>query len=148
MRRTWIAMALSVLALGVVAGCGGDDDDGGGADATTEQPAPAPADTGAEETAPAEEEPAGGGQTVTADETEIAWQPDELTAEAGSVTIMLENPSQIPHNVTIEETGDASETITDGTTSVTTELEAGEYTYFCSVGNHRQLGMEGMLTVE
>ncbi len=27
-------------------------------------------------------------------------------------------------------------------------LEAGEYEFYCTIGSHRQLGMEGRLTVE
>lgn len=147
--KKWMALLMSVLALGLVAaGCGDDDDDdenGNGA-ATTEQPAPA--DTGAaEETAPA------GGEelTLTASESEISWEPNELSAPAGEVTITLTNPSpQIPHNVALEGGGanEQGETVTGGDTStVTAELEPGEYTYFCSVGDHRQT-MEGTLTVE
>ena len=150
--KKWMALVMSMLALGlVVAGCGGDDDDenGDGA-ATTEQTAPAetaPADTGTE----TETEAAGGGALqVTADETAIAWEPTELSAPAGSVTITLDNPSQTqPHNIVLEGVEDgSSDTITDSSTEVTAELEAGEYTYFCSVGGHRQQGMEGTLTVE
>lgn len=143
--KKWMALLMSVLALGLVAaGCGDDDDDDdGGAAETTEQPAPA--DTG-----PADTAPAGGELELTASETEISWEPNELSAAAGAVTITLNNPSpQIPHNVTIEGVDEgASETVMNDTTSVTTELEAGEYTYFCSVGDHRQQGMEGTLTVE
>ncbi|MEX2195301.1 MAG: plastocyanin/azurin family copper-binding protein [Thermoleophilaceae bacterium] len=147
--RRHLALTMAVLALGLVAaGCGDDDDDeDGGAAATTEQPAPA--DTGADET-DEDTDAAGGGEelTLTADEGELAWEPAELTAPAGSVTITLDNPAEIPHNVTIEDTDAASETVMADTTSLTTELEAGEYTYFCSVAGHREAGMEGTLTVE
>jgi plastocyanin len=44
--------------------------------------------------------------------------------------------------------GGATETITESEASVTVSLEPGEYTFFCSVGQHRANGMEGTLTVE
>jgi uncharacterized cupredoxin-like copper-binding protein len=36
----------------------------------------------------------------------------------------------------------------DGTSTVTAELGAGRYTFYCSVPGHRQGGMEGTLTVQ
>ena len=57
----------------------------------------------------------------------------------------------MPHNVVLERDGEdvaESETVESSTTSVDAELEAGEYTFYCSVGNHRDAGMEGTLTVE
>ena len=146
--RRCLALSMAVLALGLVAaGCGDDDDDeGGDGAATTEQPAPA--DTGAADT---EAAPAGGGEALTLSSPEdgsLSYDKTELTAPAGEVTIDYENPSSTPHNVTIEGTDAATETIMEAQTSISTELEAGEYTFFCSVGQHRQAGMEGTLTVE
>lgn len=146
--RRCLALSMAVLALGLVAaGCGDDDDDeGGDGAATTEQPAPA--DTGAADT---ETAPAGGGEALTLSSPEdgsLSYDKTELTAAAGEVTIDYANPSSTPHNVTIEGTDAATETIMEAQTSISTELEAGEYTYFCSVGQHRQAGMEGTLTVE
>ena len=145
--KRWMALLMSVLALGLVAaGCGDDDDDDGdGGAATTEQTAPA--DTGAADTGTQAE--AAEDLTVTADQAAISWEPTELSAPAGSVTLTLDNPAEIPHNITLEGVDNgATETVQNDTTSVTVDLEAGDYTYFCSVGNHRQQGMEGTLTVE
>lgn len=143
--KRWLALMISVMALGLVAvGCGGDDEDeGGDVAAPTEEPAT----DEAEETAPAD----GGAElslSAPADGS-LEFNTTELSGQAGEVTISLDNKSEaVPHNVTIEETGDATETVTGETTSVTTELEPGDYTFFCSVAGHREAGMEGTLTLE
>jgi plastocyanin len=98
-------------------------------------------------------EPAGGegALRLTADEGgELRFDQQSLEAQAGRVTIEMENPSPIPHNVSIEGDGldEEGETVDEGGTSeVTAELEPGEYTFYCSVAGHREAGMEGTLTV-
>jgi plastocyanin len=137
MTRRLFLLLLTVLALALgVAACGGDDDDEGGA----AQP-PAETDTGG-----------GGGQTLqlAADPSgALKFDTTELTGSAGEVTIELTNDSGLEHDVAIEGNGveEQSETITEGTTSVTANLEPGEYEFFCTVDGHRAAGMEGTLTV-
>jgi plastocyanin len=144
-RLLLLALAALVLALGAAA-CGGDDDDEG----EDAQPA-------AEDTTEATTEDTGGGGgggatiTLAADPSgALAFDQSSLTAAAGDVTIELTNESGIPHNVGIEGNGvdEVSETITEGSTSLTVTLEPGEYTFYCAVGGHREGGMEGTLTVE
>jgi len=140
-RMTWILALLLSAGLLLVAGCGDDEDEGSGGGASTPQ---------------ATEEAAGGGGegealTLTADPGgNISWEPGELSAPAGSVTIKLVNESDVPHAVEVEGNGveEESEIITAGETELTVDLEAGEYTFYCPVGQHRQNGMEGTLTVE
>jgi plastocyanin len=146
MRRiTWILALLLSASVLLAAGCGDDEDeDGGGGAASTPE---------ATEEAPAEDSGGGGGEaiTLTADPGgEISWEPGELSAAAGSVTINLVNESDVPHAVEVEGNGveEESETITGSETELTVDLEAGEYTFYCPVGQHRQNGMEGTLTVE
>ncbi|HEX8051123.1 MAG TPA: plastocyanin/azurin family copper-binding protein [Solirubrobacterales bacterium] len=88
---------------------------------------------------------------LAADPAALAFDKDSLTADAGQVTIDFDNPSAIPHNVVIEEDGKelaGFEPITEGEKSATADLEAGSYTYYCSVPGHREAGMEGELTVK
>lgn len=82
---------------------------------------------------------------------DLAFDTDELRAEAGSVTLAMANPSPISHNVSIDGGGvdQEGETVGEGETStVTAELDPGEYAFYCSVPGHREGGMEGDLTVE
>lgn len=141
MRRvTWILALLLSAGVLLAAGCGDDEEDSGGGAATPE----------------ATEESSGGGGggealTLTADPGgDISWEPGELSAPAGSVTITLVNDSSVPHAVEVEGNGveEESETVTGGETELTVDLEPGEYTFYCPVGQHRQNGMEGTLTVE
>lgn len=81
---------------------------------------------------------------------DIAFEQAPKTAEAGEVTVAIDNQGNLPHDVTFEEVGeepvveaDAGETATG-----TVELEPGSYTYYCSVGTHREAGMEGTLEVK
>ena len=147
MRRFAAMAAAAALAL---AGCGGDDDEPatGGGDST-------PAMTETAESAPTATETAeAGGATTLAIEAdpsgENAFTETELTATAGEVTIEFSNPASVPHAVVIEGVDDAgTETVTgEDAPPVTVQLEPGEYTYFCPVGNHRDDGMEGTLIVE
>jgi plastocyanin len=139
-RLTWVLALLLSAGVLLAAGCGDDEEEGGGG--------------GGASTPEATEEASGGGGealTLTADPGgSISWEPGELSAAAGSVTIKLVNESDVPHAVEVEGNGveEESETITAGETELTVDLEAGEYVFYCPVGQHRQNGMEGTLTVE
>ena len=129
--KTLLAV-LVIACAGFLAACGDDDEDSGGSSSGG----------GGGDT---------GGLTVTADESgDLSWDPTELTASAGEVTVTLDNPSPVAHDIEIEGNGveEKSELVTDGTASVTANLEAGEYEYYGTVPGHKEAGMEGTLTVE
>jgi plastocyanin len=105
-----------------------------------------------EEEGEAAEQPAGGrALTLRADPGgDLIFDARTLEARAGQVAIRMENPSSVPHNVSIEgrgvdEEGDTVEQ--GGTSTVSAELQPGEYSFYCSVAGHREGGMEGTLTV-
>jgi plastocyanin len=93
----------------------------------------------------------GGALTLAADPGgDLSFDKQSLEAPAGAVTIRMENPSSVPHNVSIEGNGvdEEGETVEQGGTSeVSAQLRAGEYTFYCSVSGHQEGGMEGTLTV-
>ncbi|HMI82290.1 MAG TPA: plastocyanin/azurin family copper-binding protein [Solirubrobacterales bacterium] len=89
--------------------------------------------------------------SLAADPTALLFDKKELTAKAGTVTINFDNPSAIPHNVVIEKDGKelaGFAPITEGEKSVSADLEAGTYTFLCTVPGHAQAGMEGTLVVK
>lgn len=123
----------------------GSEEEAEGAEAGEEE-----AETGGES---AKGGAAGGEETLNlkASETELAFDTTELEAKAGKVTIDLDNPSSIAHNVAIEKDGKViaeSETLAQGETSASAELEPGTYTFLCTVPGHAEAGMEGTLTVK
>jgi plastocyanin len=106
---------------------------------------------GNEEVHPSGTEGPGGTVQLAADPTEIAFDTTTLSSKPGKVTIEFDNPSAIGHNVAIESDGEelaVSKTITTGKTSLTVELESGDYTFLCTVPGHAEAGMEGTLTVK
>jgi plastocyanin len=142
-KKLSIALAITAIApFGLIA-CGDDDDEPADDAATTSE------DTANEDTASS-----GGGGTVSftaAEDGSLAFEEDSAETEAGSVTVELDNPSDVPHNVIIEgPEGDVggTDTITGDTASASVELEPGDYTFYCSVSGHREAGMEGPLAVE
>jgi plastocyanin len=156
-----VALALILTALALAA-CGG----GGSSSSTAEEPsggaAESEAEGGAEATteeggaeAEAEGGTAGTGAAIAIEanpEGQLAFEEKEVSAKAGKDTIDFTNQSSVPHNVTIEnaageEIGE-TETLAEGNSAATVELEPGTYTFFCSVPGHREAGMEGKLVVK
>jgi uncharacterized cupredoxin-like copper-binding protein len=88
------------------------------------------------------------GETVefVAEDIKFTSAPSEVAA--GSATFELVNDGAILHDVTIEELDDEKVVEAEGGQSATgtVELEAGEYTFYCSVPGHRAAGMEGTFT--
>jgi plastocyanin len=145
MRRIAVLAASAAL---LFAACGGDDEEPAATPAATEAATEAPTEAPTEA---ATEESAGGAKLAIAADPDgaIKFTETELTADAGQVEIDFSNPSQVPHAVDIEGVdGAVTETVT-GTDAppITVDLQPGEYTFYCPVGDHRQKGMEGKLTV-
>ena len=134
LRNALIAIAIAVpLALSA---CGGDDEDPTTTAAATD-----------ETTTTA----ASGGGAVEISETEYALDPANPSVSAGEVTFEVSNDGSTTHNLEVEGNGveEEVEDIAPGDSgSLTTELEPGSYEIYCSIGNHKDLGMEGTLTVE
>ena len=148
MRKLFALLAVCALVPFALAACGGDEEE-----------EPAAEDTGSG---------GGGGATVSvaADPGgELAYVQKSLSASAGESTFEFDNPSSTEHDFCVEEGGETAasgeaifvyhtsnasctDVITGETTTLTEDLDAGEYTFYCSVSGHRDAGMEGTLTVK
>jgi plastocyanin len=138
-RRSLLAVVAAAAAF-AVAGCGDDEETDTAAEEPSGDTATEQTDTGAA---------AGGESTVEVGMVEFDFEPpDPSIAEDGQVSIELTNDGEFPHAMTIEETEDSSEEVQGGqSTTLEADLDSGEYTIFCPVGDHRAQGMEGTLTV-
>lgn len=161
-RKLIIALAALAVASLALAACGGDDEpsDAGStvAEQTTSSEATSTETTGTETDSGGSgggSEPAGGSGgsvEIAADPGQLAFTTGDVETAAGEVTIAFENPADIGHDVRLEDSSGAdvggTEVITNDSTTATVELEAGDYTYFCSIPGHRPAGMEGTLSVK
>jgi plastocyanin len=142
MRTLTLIALVSALAI-VAAGCGGDDDDGGSGNSSAN-------------TQTTKSAGGGGGKAQTLKLSADAggalkFDKSSLTAKAGKVTIVLDNPSSLPHAVEVEGNGVEAKSGTIGqnaTTKVTATVKPGKYEYYCPVDGHRAAGMGGTLTVQ
>jgi plastocyanin len=142
MRTLALTALLCSLAI-VAAGCGDDDNSDSGSSAsdtsTTEQSSGG-GGGGAAQTLKISADPGGA----------LKFDKSSLTAKAGKVTIVMDNPSSLPHAVEIE--GNGVEAVGDtvekgGVSKATATVKAGTYEFYCPVDGHKAAGMEGKLTV-
>ena len=118
------ALASSLVAIALLAGCGGGGNGGS-------QPA--------------------GSFKVTM--TEYKFDPSTVNASSGKVVFFLVNGGSVAHDLIIRDSNNnrvaGSELISAGDTSVFTvdNIAAGTYTYFCDQPGHESSGMKGTLTI-
>jgi uncharacterized cupredoxin-like copper-binding protein len=130
-----VIVGVAVFGALAIAGCGGDDDEG----PTAGEGGGATAGEGA-------------AQTVDMSATEFEFDPSDPTVEAGTVAFNVTNDGSAPHNLEVEGPSGEQELEQDlapgesGTLTVDLS-EPGTYEMYCPVGNHRDQGMEGEITV-
>jgi plastocyanin len=98
------------------------------------------------------DEGAGTGETIEIVETDFALDPADVTVDGpGTYTFRAVNEGETTHALEIEGQGIEEETEEfgpDESAELTVELtEPGEYEMYCPVGNHREMGMVGTVTV-
>lgn len=79
-----------------------------------------------------------------------AFDLEEIKVKKGDTVRLNLTSTGGLHDIVIDEYRVASKKLNDGETDTVEFVAdiAGEFEYYCSVGNHRQMGMAGKLTVE
>ena len=87
---------------------------------------------------------------ITIEAEEYSYSTEGISVKKGEkVKLILVNNGRMSHDFVVDDTDIATSLAGPGK-SVSVEFtieEAGSYTFYCSVGNHRALGMEGTLEV-
>jgi plastocyanin len=147
MRRSLVAVLLSVPALGLVLTACGDDSSG------SDHPMDSMPGGGMgggmmgdhNDNTPVAE----GARRIEVAATSFEFDPEEISVAAGEDVAIVLSSDDLLHDFTIDEidvhvTADRGETAEGGLRAD----EPGEYTYYCTVAGHREAGMEGTLVVE
>lgn len=123
------AALLAVATAVALAGCGSDDAAHGHGEGNSPVPE--------------------GARTIAVVASDFEFEPETVEVAAGEpVRIELEVRNE-PHDFVVDEAdahigGEDGETVEGGFTA---PEEPGEYEFYCSIANHRELGMEGTLVV-
>lgn len=81
----------------------------------------------------------------------LTFNTGAIVAAAGNLTIKLKNDDAIPHNVAIKGPGvdEKGKVVPKGGTSTAeATLNAGKFSFYCSVPGHAAGGMKGTLTIK
>jgi plastocyanin len=91
-------------------------------------------------------------QEITVEGKEFSYTPSSFKVKKGEkVKVTFKNVGKMQHDFVIEGLNARTKVIAGGSSDsveFTAPDKAGSLTYFCSVGTHRKLGMEGKITIE
>jgi plastocyanin len=89
---------------------------------------------------------------ITIDSFKFGYSEDTISVKPGETVELTLTNSDGLHDFVIDELDVATKKISKGETDVVTftiseDVDAESFAYYCSVGNHRSLGMEGKLMI-
>ena len=147
--------AVLTLGLAGLTACGGSSSGSSAASTRTSGSAvSSSAESSASESSASESSASGGSaeaDALTATEKDFSISLSEDHVKAGSYTITVVNDGNATHDLAVEEDGTTkatSDSISPGeSATLKVDLDAGEYVFYCSIGNHRSMGMETNVSV-
>jgi uncharacterized cupredoxin-like copper-binding protein len=123
-----------------IVGCGGSSDDDSTSNAATQASTTSGGGGGA-------------GGTVDLSATDFKFTPSDPSVKAGDVTFKMTNDGQTTHSLEIEDVN-GQDVELEGDVSpgqsgtLTANLKPGTYEFYCPVDSHKEMGMEGEITVK
>jgi uncharacterized cupredoxin-like copper-binding protein len=121
-------VAIALVAVVALASCGGDDDSAGNGGSPDDGQEP--------------------GASITLVTKEFFFDPDTVTAQAGTTEIVIDNSGgMVEHDFNLDELDIEIYADPGDTVSEVVNLQTGTYDFYCSIPGHREAGMEGTLTV-
>lgn len=143
------AIGLTV-ALAALTACGGSSS-GSAAGASSSAASSTPAQSSAGAGASSAASTVGQDGTLTATEADFSIDLGTKTLKAGPYLVKVDNTGNATHDLVVEQNGGrvaGTDPIAPGSSgSLSVTLKPGSYVFYCSIGNHRSMGMEVTVTV-
>jgi uncharacterized cupredoxin-like copper-binding protein len=143
LNRRFVALLAIGAAVAVpIVGCGSSSNDNSTSNAATQ----ASTTGGAAAT--------GAGGTVNLAATEYKFDPSDPTVKSGKVSFNEKNDGQVTHSLEIEDVTPGHDQELEGDVApgqsgtLTVDLKPGKYEFYCPIDNHKEMGMEGEITVK
>ncbi|MFA5946216.1 MAG: cupredoxin domain-containing protein [Patescibacteria group bacterium] len=156
MRTTWLIPVFAVMLVG--AGCAltqSQNDKATGAPMSAKATNTTPPIVGVDQTLSNPSSPSGEPSIILSSPrivqmtvADFFFDPKTVTAKPGESITIVFSGSTGHHVFTIDELGVSQSISEGGSVTITAPSTPGRYAYYCSVGAHRTLGMEGTLIVE
>lgn len=142
-KRFAAATAIAAVSLSGLAACSSDDNSKSSDKGSSDKAA---SDNGSSDNGSTE----AGSVSVELKEYEIIPDEIEAAASGGKVTFAVKNTGTLEHDFTVEGYEDQKIAINKAgdSASGSMTLAPGEYVTYCSVPGHRDMGMEGTMTVK
>jgi len=96
----------------------------------------------------------GAGSSVDLTATDFKFDPSDPNVKSGEVSFNMKNDGQVTHSLEIEDVTPGHDQELEGDVSpgqsgtLKVNLAPGKYEFYCPIANHKQMGMEGEITVK
>lgn len=90
-------------------------------------------------------------KNITVSGSEFSFTPSTIRLKKGeNVKLTFVNNGQVPHDFVVDELGLKTKTLQPGQSEIINfkASQTGNFSFYCSVGGHRQAGMEGKIEIQ